>query len=65
MGVTTIGIDLAKSVFQVHGVDGGVGSILKIHRHPGVSGSTFQHASSGQIFVREVPRASEQREHRL
>jgi transposase len=31
MKITTIGIDLAKSVFQVHGVDAAGKTVLKKH----------------------------------
>jgi transposase len=30
--VTTIGLDIAKSVFQVHGVDAG-GQVVNVDRH--------------------------------
>jgi hypothetical protein len=32
--ITTIGLDIAKSVFQIHGVDA-VGQVVRLHsRHP-------------------------------
>ncbi len=58
MGVTTIGLDLAKNVFQVHGIDGDGkvsvrrqlrrGEVLKFFQGvPGGDGSVWHGASLG------------------
>jgi hypothetical protein len=39
--VTTIGLDIAKSVFQVHGVDAGVGVERSVGRFPPTYGSSI------------------------
>ena len=39
--ITTIGFDIAKSVFQVHGVDA-VGEVVRRHRTPGLGARQFQ-----------------------
>ena len=38
--ITTIGFDIAKSVFQVHGVDA-VGEVVRRHRTPGLGARQF------------------------
>ena len=41
--ITTVGLDMAKSVFQVHGVDAEGNVILRVSS----SGATYWHSSRG------------------
>jgi hypothetical protein len=43
--ITTIGLDLAKHVFQVHGVDADGATVVR--KHPGLTTSYTVHAREG------------------